>query len=276
MAHEENIDGAGVEFDDHAPDSQQPHVLDAVVADAFSEEPVAAIVEEPLAAVVEEPAPVAAAAAAASAPDFYAVGVRLIKMSPVWLLTVTGGFALLILLLSWVRPAGGEVDAASIPNDAKAVVVQYPEAPAPTAAKPSEETHAPVAAPSKEERAEVSTETKAAAPVQPASAPEESHEAAPVEEKKQAASVAHSSGDAGGKFTVQVGSFSVESQANERISSLRAAGFDARSTAVEIPGRGRWFRVHVGRFVGREEAAKVAAQLREKGAASGSMVVPVQ
>jgi cell division septation protein DedD len=276
MAHEENIDGAGVEFDDHAPDNQQPHVLDAVVVDAVAEEPVAAIVEEPAAAVVEEAAPVAAAAAAASAPDFYAVGVRLIKMSPVWLLTVTGGFALLILLLSWVRPAGGEVDAASIPNDAKSVVVQYPEAPAPTAAKPSEETHAPVAVPAKEERAEVSTEVKPAEPAQAQSAAQESHIAAPAEEKKQPASVAPSSNNAGGKFTIQVGSFSVESQANERISSLRAAGFDARSTAVELPGRGTWYRVHVGRFMEREEAAKVSAQLRQKGAASGSMVVPVQ
>jgi cell division septation protein DedD len=275
MAHEENIDGAGVEFDDHAPDNRQPHVLDAVVFDAVAEEPLAAIVEEPAAAVVEESAPVAAAAAA-SAPDFYAVGVRLIKMSPVWLLTVTGGFALLILLLSWVRPAGGEVDAASIPNDAKSVVVQYPEAPASSAAKPTQETPAPVAEPAKEESAEVSTEAKPAEPVQPASAPHESHEATPVASQKEPVKVAHSTSDAGGKFTVQVGSFSVESQANERISSLRAAGFDARSTAVEIPGRGKWYRVHVGRFAEREEAAKVSAQLREKGAASGSMVVPVQ
>jgi cell division septation protein DedD len=268
MAHEENIDGAGVEFDYHAPENQQPHVLDAVVFDA--------VAEEPLAAIVEESAPVAAAAAAASAPDFYAVGVRLIKMSPVWLLTVTGGFALLILLLSWIRPAGGEVDAASIPNDAKSVVVQYPEAPTSSAAKPTQETPAPTAVPAKEERAEVSTEAKSAEPVQPASAPQESHEATPVESRKEPLKVAPSSNSSGGKFTIQVGSFSVESQANERISSLRAAGFDARSTEVEIPGRGKWFRVHVGRFAGREEAAKVSAQLREKGAASGALVVPVQ
>jgi cell division septation protein DedD len=263
MAHEEKMDGAGVEFDDHAPDNQQPHVVDAVVVDTL-------VVD----AVVEEPAPVAAAAA--SAPDFYAVGVRLIKMSPVWLLTVTGGFALLILLLSWVRPAGGEVDAASIPNDAKAVVVQYPEAPVASAAKPTQAPPAPVAEPAKEERAEVAKETKAAEPTQPASAAHESHEATPVEEKKKPASVAPSSSDAGGKFTIQVGSFSVESQANERISSLRASGFDARSTAVALPGRGTWYRVHVGRFMEREEAAKVLAQLREKGAASGSMVVAIQ
>lgn len=271
MAHEEKMDGAGVEFEEHAPENEQPHVVDAVVLDTLV---VDAVAEETAPVAIEEPAPVVAAAAA-SAPDFYAVGVRLIKMSPVWLLTVTGGFALLILLLSWVRPAGGEVDAASIPNDAKAVV-QYPEPPASPAAKPTQETPAPVAEAPKEERAEVPAETKAAEPVQPASAPQESHEATPVEEKKQPARVAPSSNDAGGKFTIQVGSFNAESQANERISSLRAAGFDARSTEVEIPGRGKWFRVQVGRFMEREEAAKVLAQVREKGAASGSMVVPVQ
>jgi cell division septation protein DedD len=272
MAHEENFDGAGVEFDDHAPDSQTPHFVDAVVVDA----------------VVEEPAPVAVAVANVNAtanvnaPDFYAVGVRLIKMSPVWLLTATGGFALLLLVLSWVRPAGGKADAASIPNDAKsvkAVVVQYPEAPA-APVRPSQETPATAAetaaAPAKVERAEVVPETHEAEPVQAANATPSTPAAAPAQEKKQPASVVTSSNAAGGKFTIQVASFSVESQANERISSLRAAGFDAHSTAVEIPGRGRWFRVHVGRFGAREEASKVAAQLREKGAAASSMVVAIQ
>ncbi|HKG15164.1 MAG TPA: SPOR domain-containing protein [Pyrinomonadaceae bacterium] len=257
MAREENMDGAGVEIDDHAPDPQQPHVVDAVVLDAVVE---------------AEPA-----AAPAAAPDFYAVGVRLIKMSPVWLLTVTGGFALLLLVLSWVRPLGGDVDAASIPNDAKSVVVQYPETPAD--AKPGGGTAAP--APAKEERAEAAAETKAAAPAQPANptpAPDAAKpaEQKPAEQKKEPVRHATPASDANGKFTVQVGSFSVESQANERISSLRAAGFGARSTAVQIPGRGTWYRVQVGRFRERETAAKAAAQLREKGAAAGSMVVAVE
>jgi cell division septation protein DedD len=263
MAHEENFDGAGVELDDHAPDSQTPHFVDAVVVDA----------------VVEEPAPIAVAVANVNAPDFYAVGVRLIKMSPVWLLTATGGFALLLLVLSWIRPAGGEADAASIPNDAKAVVVQYPEVPA-APVRPSVETPATAAetaaAPAKVERAEVVPQTHEAEPVHAANATPSTPEAAAAEEHKEPARVVTSSNDAGGKFTIQVASFSVESQANERISSLRAAGFDARSTAVEIPGRGKWYRVQVGRFGAREEASKVAAQLREKGAAASSMVVAIQ
>jgi cell division protein FtsN len=191
-------------------------------------------------------------------------------MSPVWLLTVTGGFALLILLLSWVRPGGGEADAASIPNDAKSVAVQYRQAPA--APLPSTETHAPVA----DVRREVVAETRPAEPAQVATKTPAPVEATPAEQPKEPARVLTPANDAGGKFTVQVGSFNVESQANERISLLRASGFDARATAVEIPGRGTWYRVQVGRFGGREEAAKVAAQLRDKGAAAGSMVVPLQ
>jgi len=220
---------------------------------------------------VVEPAP--AAATPAAAPDFYAVGVRLIKMSPVWLLTLTGGFALLLLVLSWVRPAGGDVDAASsTPNDAKSVVVQYPESPADV--KPSAETPAP--APAKSEPAETIAETKAAEHAQPSNPTPAPAEAKPAEQKKEPAKPATPASDSYGKFTVQVGSFSVESQANERISSLRSAGFDARSTAVQIPGRGTWYRVQVGRFRERGDASKTAAQLREKGAAPSSMVVAVE
>ncbi|HVF66939.1 MAG TPA: SPOR domain-containing protein [Pyrinomonadaceae bacterium] len=263
MAHEENLDGAGVEIQTPATDHQQPHVLDAFVVEA---DPVVVdAVAEPDAAVVTP----------AAAPDFYAVGVRLIKMSPVWLLTLAGSFALLLLVLSWVRPAGGDVDAASIPNDSKSIaVVEFPDVPA--AAKPSVETPVVAAAPAKEERAIAVAETKAAEQVQPVSPAPAHAEVKPVEQKKEPAKVVTPASDAGGKFTVQVGSFSVESQANERISSLRAAGFDARSTVVQIPGRGTWYRVQVGRFRERDAASKAAAQLREKGAAASSMVVAVE
>ena len=82
--------------------------------------------------------------------------------------------------------------------------------------------------------------------------------------------------DAAAKFTVQVGSFNSQSEANERVSGLRAAGFESRAVAAELPGRGTWYRVQVGRFADREGAAKTAATLREKGAAAAAIVVPVQ
>ncbi len=254
MGHEEIIEPAGVEVDDHGPDIQQPLIVEAVE-------------DVEVVNAVEDSRPVPAPT---NAPDFYAVGVRLIKMSPVWLLTVTCGFALLILLLSWVRPGGGEADAASIPNDAKSVAVQSTQAP--NAPASSTETHAPAV----DAHREIVAETHPAEATQVATQAPAPVESTPAEQPKEPARVVTPAGDAGGKFTVQVGSFNVESQANERISSLRAVGFDARSTVVEIPGRGTWYRVQVGRFVEREEAAKTAAQLRDKGAAAGSMVVAVQ
>jgi cell division septation protein DedD len=219
-----------------------------------------------------------AAAPPAPSPDLYAVGVRLIKMSPVWLLSVTGGFLLLTMLLGFVRPAGGDADAASVPNDAKPVAAVRAQAQAPAqtnvevtaavaAGQPKAAPEAQPAPPAPV--AEVKPEVKPEAPAQPAPA-------APVEQPKAPAKAEAKQAETGGKFTVQVGSFNSESQANERISALRASGFEARSAVVEIPGRGTWYRVHVGRFREREEAARAAAQLREKGAVSASMVVALQ
>ena len=79
-----------------------------------------------------------------------------------------------------------------------------------------------------------------------------------------------------GNFTVQVGSYPDASQANERVSSLRASGFEARAAAVEIPKRGTWYRVQAGRFQTREEAARFGAQLRAKGAADNALVTEVE
>jgi cell division protein FtsN len=75
---------------------------------------------------------------------------------------------------------------------------------------------------------------------------------------------------------VQVGSYPDASQANERVSALRASGFEARAAAVEIPKRGTWYRVQAGRFQTREEATRFGAQLRAKGAAENVIVAEVE
>jgi cell division septation protein DedD len=251
MSHEEKADGAALEVEDPAPVNFKFQAASA----GKESKPAAA------------PAPPPAA-------DFYAVGVRLIKMSPVWLLTMTGGFLLLTLLLGWLRPAGGDADAATVPNDAKAVNAQQLQPPA-VALKPSPASPAPVAVeqPKAEPLKQTAQVAQSAQPAEVANVkPEPAPAAKPAAGQPKAAAPAD---DAAGKLTVQVGAFNVESQANERISSLRASGFEARSVRVELPGKGTWYRVHVGRYRDREEAAKAAARLREKGVAT-SMVVPAQ
>ena len=76
----------------------------------------------------------------------------------------------------------------------------------------------------------------------------------------------------GGRFTVQVGSHNQPGEAQSRASVLRAAGFDARVAAVEIPGKGTWHRVQSGRFQTREQAALYEKSLRASGAAETTFV----
>lgn len=80
----------------------------------------------------------------------------------------------------------------------------------------------------------------------------------------------------GGGYAVQAGSYATVSEANERVSALRAAGFEARTAAVEIAGRGTWYRVYSGRFASREEAARHDKKLRASGAVSATIITAVQ
>lgn len=208
-----------------------------------------------------------AAAQRANASDPFAVGVRLLRMAPAWLLFVTVLCGALVMVLGWVR---GDGDAATArlsrkQNDALSVKTSpRPEAPAPkTAAANSPEVAS--AAPVTPAPSALSAPNQAPPPVEvaaPALAPAEKP-AAPAD-------------NAGAKFTVQVGSYNNQSEANGHVSRLRAAGFESRSAAVELPGRGTWYRVQVGRFADRAEASKTVAQMRAQGAASGALVAPLQ
>ena len=65
-----------------------------------------------------------------------------------------------------------------------------------------------------------------------------------------------------GNFTVQVGSYGENEQANEQCARLNAAGIEARMVKVELPKRGTWYRVQAGRFASRDEAQRFGAQLQ--------------
>jgi cell division septation protein DedD len=263
--------------------------------------PAPAVVDEETAVVLEETAvieyvppsppspiptakPAQSAPRSAAAPDPFAVGVRVLKMAPAWLLFTAVCCSVLVLLLGWVR-SSGNVSAVTLPaksNDARAAK------PAPAAAETNAKTEAgapanasvAVASSPKSTAANDAPAQVSAAPaptVAPtAAAPQPAAAAAPQADEKARVETPAPVADGEGKFTAQVGSHSDESEANEQVSRLRAAGFDARSVAVELPGRGTWHRVQVGRFADRGEAAKTVAALRAKGAAAAALVVPVQ
>lgn len=216
----------------------------------------------------------------ADAPDMFAVGVRVLRMAPAWLLAMTVGCSALVLLLGWMN--AGRTDAAGMYspplNDARS------SQPAPRAAaparrpEPARPADADAGAPSSADDKKASEVNKPAPSVaQTASpSPAPSLSVAPPQSGEKAQTESPAQGDeAGAKFTVQVGSFNDRSEANARVSGLRAEGFDARAVAVEIQGRGTWYRVQVGHFADRGEGAKTVAGLRAKGAA-GAIVVPLQ
>jgi cell division septation protein DedD len=66
-------------------------------------------------------------------------------------------------------------------------------------------------------------------------------------------------------LTLQVASLQDAKTADEMVARLRKEGYSAHRTSVTIPGKGRWYRIQVGRFSDREQAAKTIHALESKG-----------
>lgn len=161
-------------------------------------------------------------------------------------------------------PAQPETQSAA-PAAATAKAEQNATAAAPpeasTAATAKEEAQAPVAQPSPRAAKAESKPTAAEPAAVPAPSPASP---APVAQ--------HSAGN----FTVQVASYNNSAQADERAGRLRSSGVEARVVRAEIPRRGTWYRVQVGRFASSEEAARFASELKGKGATDTFIITQVQ
>lgn len=190
-----------------------------------------------------------AGASRADAYDGYAVGRRVLKLVPAWLLLCLACFVVVLLLFKWVsRPVGqARADEDEFRNEA---TNRTPPTPTPP------DSHAN-AKPSNQSPEDARREAKSPASDTTADEPggqaiEETQDARAVSEEEEAAA-----------FSVQAGAFDDHSQANELVSRLRAAGFDARVVEAAASKRFR-FQVRSGLFHTREEAARLAAQLRSK------------
>ncbi|HEX3561132.1 MAG TPA: SPOR domain-containing protein [Pyrinomonadaceae bacterium] len=185
-------------------------------------------------------------ARAAPGYDGYAVGRRVLRVAPAWILLSVAGFVLVLLFFSWAsRPVGkaGETGEEVFKNEA----TNQPPARDARAAGQGSKTSA-----ARGEAVRMESGVGEAGAATPALTP---------------------GGEAGqGAFAVQVGAFADLSQANEQVSRLRAAGFDAR---VEESGAATRFRflVRSGRLATREEATRLAAQLRARRLADETVIV---
>lgn len=68
----------------------------------------------------------------------------------------------------------------------------------------------------------------------------------------------------GGRYTVRVGSFKEQERADRLASDLRKKGLDAFVWTAQVPQKGKWHRVGVGRFENRKEAELYAKGLKER------------
>jgi cell division septation protein DedD len=70
------------------------------------------------------------------------------------------------------------------------------------------------------------------------------------------------------RYSLQAASFPNQAAAGEYVEKLIRAGVPAYTVHADIPGRGRWFRVRVGKFVTSDEAARYAAEARQRARAA--------
>ena len=215
--------------------------------------------------------------------DVYGMGVRLMRVSPLWLLLAGLGFISFIVFCNWFIKSGEQAeDATSLiataNNHATNQSTNRIATPGSTAQSQVINNGQAAQPLSESGAAFIKTEAKAAAI--PATVPsvEPAGVKPAIEEKPAiAASTPERASEAkDGKVTIQVGSYNAASEAEERVARLKSAGFEARSVAVEIPKRGTWYRVQSGRFISRDEAERYGQQLRDKGVVSSFITTDVR
>jgi cell division protein FtsN len=169
------------------------------------------------------------------------------------------------------QPPTQSADTAAAPEKAESTTqAAQPSGSSVVAAKA--ETPAPVAQPLAETapRESKPAESKPAVVAATVTAP------APVVSAPTAPVVVPVANQSAGNFTVQVGSYNVAAQADERAGQLRSNGVEARVVRADIPRRGTWYRVQAGRFASQAEAARYGAELKGKGATDSFIITELQ
>jgi cell division protein FtsN len=246
------------------------------------------------ASVIEPPLKSVDASRANHSTDAYGLGVRLMQVSPMWLLLAGLSFISFIVLCNWlIKPDEKTGDAARMllaaDNRATNQSLSRVVAPNSTAQSP---VNSQAAQPSTNSAVSfIQTEATGATTAQVATRAEtiekpavEEKAASPASPSNQASEAKASGGEAkagsgeakAGKVTIQIGSYNEAAQAEERVANLKSAGYEAQSVAVEIPKRGTWYRVQSGRFVNRDDAERYGKQLRERGIVSNFITTDVQ
>jgi cell division protein FtsN len=76
------------------------------------------------------------------------------------------------------------------------------------------------------------------------------------------------------KFLVQVVSYQDKGKADTLAKKISAIGYPARTEVMELPGKGKWFRVVMGAFSGRPEAQKAIDSVSKKNKGLNCVIRP--
>lgn len=81
--------------------------------------------------------------------------------------------------------------------------------------------------------------------------------------------------DSSGRYTVQIGAFQDQSQANRLLNSMKSKGYPVFIKQMESPDNKRWYRVRVGTFSTRDDAISYGDKIKEKESRIKSVFITV-
>jgi cell division septation protein DedD len=85
----------------------------------------------------------------------------------------------------------------------------------------------------------------------------------PTPTKKSTQSAAMPRIDPNGRYTVQIGAFQNQTEANKLVNSLKSSGYPAFIKQLQTPDKKNWYRVRVGTFSTRPDAVVYGEKLKQ-------------
>lgn len=116
---------------------------------------------------------------------------------------------------------------------------------------PEKETASAVTEPDKKDEAEEKETAKTVV------------EKTPPPTKKSTESAAMPRIDPNGRYTVQIGAFQNQTEANKLVNSLKSSGYPAFIKQLQTPDKKNWYRVRVGTFSTRPDAVVYGEKLKQ-------------
>jgi septal ring-binding cell division protein DamX len=148
------------------------------------------------------------------------------------------------------------LEVAAPPSEAPPPKIEIKALPAPAKAA-APEPHEPPPG-------EAEKQTAAAKPPPPPDEVEKATAAAAAEEDAPAPKAAEPPKPAAPQYTLQVKAVQDKAEADAFMAELRRAGFEPQMILADLPGKGRWYRIRVGRFADMDEAREFQRKYKLK------------